>query len=130
MERLPIGVADDMAAGHLVSAPGRRKRRGGSAAAALSAESSCGQRPYALRFQSENASTRRYFNAELLQVPHRISCPAPARNWTTTKPLDNPSTRRRVSSSEASSETTPDPVRPQWGQRSETIQALDAFGNA
>ena len=85
-----------------------------------------------LRFQPENASTGRYFNAELLQVPHRISCPAPGRNCTTTKPLDNPSTRRRGSPcpSEASSETLPDPVRPQCGQRSATVQALNAFRNA
>jgi hypothetical protein len=43
-----------------------------------------------------------------LQASHRMSCLDSGLNSTTTKPLDNPSTRRRGS---ASSETVPDPVR-------------------
>jgi hypothetical protein len=34
------------------------------------------------------STRRRYFNAELLQVTHRISCPAPGRSSTAPKPLD------------------------------------------
>ena len=49
------------------------------------------------RPRSPTTSASRYFNAELLQVAHRISCLAPGRVSTTTKPLDNPSTRRRGS---------------------------------
>jgi Protein of unknown function (DUF1595)/ATP dependent DNA ligase domain len=44
---------------------------------------------------------------------------------TTTKPLDNPSTRRRGS---ACSETVPVPVRPQCGQRSPTYKAPSGPG--
>jgi hypothetical protein len=68
-----------------------------------------------------------YFNAELLQVTHRMSCPAPRRNSTATKPLDRLSTRRRGSPSASSSEAVPVPVRPQWGQQSETAQAVNAL---
>jgi hypothetical protein len=71
----------------------------------------------------------RYFNAELLQVAHRISGPAPGRNSTVMKPVDNPSTRR-LGTFCPSSETVPKPVRPQCGQRSATVQALNAFMNA
>jgi uncharacterized Zn-binding protein involved in type VI secretion len=68
----------------------------------------------------------RYFNAELLQVEHRISCPAPgARLSTTTKPLDRLSTRRR-GSAEPSSDTLAVPARPQWGQRSVIVQVSNA----
>jgi hypothetical protein len=49
------------------------------------------------RRHSPTTPASRYFNAELLQVAHRISCLAPGLNSTITKPLDNPSTRRRGS---------------------------------
>jgi hypothetical protein len=77
-------------------------------------------------------SQGRYFNAELLQFSHRMSCPAPGRNSTATKPPDMLSTRRRgfPCPSEVSSENVPVPVRPQCGQRSARGQALDAFVNA
>ena len=123
-ERLPVGVSDDIAPGHRVGVPGSGEAAWGFCHGPLNRAAVKG-----LRFQPENASTGRYFNAELLQALHRMSCPAPGLNATTTKPLDNPSTRRR-NSSEASSETAPDPVRPQWGQRSATVQALNAFMNA
>ena len=72
--------------------------------------------------------TGRYFNAELLQVTHRISCPAPGRSSTATKPLDSLSTLRRGPACpfKPSSETVPVPVRPQWGQQSPTAQAFNA----
>ena len=38
---------------------------------------------------------RRYFNAELLQVAHRIPCPTPKRNSTATKTIDRLSTLTR-----------------------------------
>jgi hypothetical protein len=71
---------------------------------------------------------RHYFNAELLQVTHRISCPAPERNSTATKPIDRLSapTRGSACPSKLSSEKVPVPVRPQWGQQSATAQAVNA----
>jgi hypothetical protein len=70
----------------------------------------------------------RYFNAELLQVTHRISCPAPGRSSTAPKPPDRLSTRRRDPACpfKPPSETVPVPVRPQCGQQSATTQAFNA----
>ncbi len=69
------------------------------------------------------ATSRRYFNAELLHVTHRISCPAPGRSSTARKPLVRLRTRR---CDPTPSETVPVPVRPQCGQQSATTQVFNA----